>query len=319
MADTSPHDASGYGRAGRAAGIACLAALALAATPACSVRKFAINKVANVLSRGGEVYASDDDPDLVAQALPFGLKTMESLLAESPEHRGLLLATCRGFTQYSYAFVDTEAMIVEPRDYDRAQYLRERALRLYLRARGYGLRGLELDHPGIARRLQLSPADAAAEARPDEIGTVFWTGAAWGAALSVGKDRPDLLADVDAVRALLRRALEIDESYENGAIHQTMIAIEALPEAMGGSLARATQHFERALELTGGKQAGPFVAYAENVDVARQDRSAFVADLEKALAIDPDAQPSTRLANLIAQRRARSLLGRVDELFLEPE
>jgi predicted anti-sigma-YlaC factor YlaD len=39
--------------------------------------------------------------------------------------------------------------------------------------------------------------------------------------------------------------------------------------------------------------------------------------LERALRIDPDQHPAARLANLIAQRRARWLLGRIDDLFLE--
>jgi predicted anti-sigma-YlaC factor YlaD len=39
--------------------------------------------------------------------------------------------------------------------------------------------------------------------------------------------------------------------------------------------------------------------------------------LEKALAIDVDADPTTRLANVVAQRRARWLLAHQSELFLE--
>jgi predicted anti-sigma-YlaC factor YlaD len=38
--------------------------------------------------------------------------------------------------------------------------------------------------------------------------------------------------------------------------------------------------------------------------------------MERALAVNPDSRPSNRLANLLAQRRARWLLGRIDELFL---
>jgi predicted anti-sigma-YlaC factor YlaD len=38
--------------------------------------------------------------------------------------------------------------------------------------------------------------------------------------------------------------------------------------------------------------------------------------LNQALAINPDAKPEWRLANLVMQRRARWLLARTDELFL---
>ena len=71
----------------------------------CSLRQMAINKLGDVLSKEATTYASDDDPELIKGAIPFSLKLVESLLAENQRHKGLLLAACRGFTQYSYAFV----------------------------------------------------------------------------------------------------------------------------------------------------------------------------------------------------------------------
>ena len=83
----------------------------------CSVRKMAVNKLGNALAESGTTFASDDDPELVKAAVPFALKLMESLLAESPEHEGLLFATSSGFTQYAYAFVQQEADELEERDH----------------------------------------------------------------------------------------------------------------------------------------------------------------------------------------------------------
>ena len=48
-----------------------------------------------------------------------------------------------------------------------------------------------------------------------------------------------------------------------------------------------------------------------------QNRAEFEQLLEQALAFNVDAHPPTRLANLVAQRRARVLLSRVDNFFLE--
>jgi hypothetical protein len=70
----------------------------------CSVRKIAIKKLGDALAESGATFASDNDPELVRQALPFSLKLIESLLAESPDHRGLLFAASSYFTQYAYAF-----------------------------------------------------------------------------------------------------------------------------------------------------------------------------------------------------------------------
>ncbi|MFZ2445210.1 MAG: TRAP transporter TatT component family protein, partial [Syntrophobacteraceae bacterium] len=75
--------------------------------------------------------------------------------------------------------------------------------------------------------------------------------------------------------------------------------------------------FARAVQLAGGRRAAPLVAFAETVDVSTQDRAEFKELLDRALAIDIDAAPEQRLANVIAQRRARWLLDRMDRLFLE--
>src|SRR6266852_3578127 len=116
-------------------------AFVVASSTGCSVKRIAVNKLGNALASGGSTFTSDEDPELVRDALPFSLKLIESLLAESPRHRGLLLAAASGFTPYAYAFVQEEADEIEDRDLEKATALRIRARRLYLRARDYGIRG----------------------------------------------------------------------------------------------------------------------------------------------------------------------------------
>ena len=71
------------------------------------------------------------------------------------------------------------------------------------------------------------------------------------------------------------------------------------------------------MQLSGGRRAAPLVSFAETVDVAIQDRVEFKKLLDQALAINIDDAPDQRLSNIIAQRRARWLLGRMDRLFLD--
>jgi predicted anti-sigma-YlaC factor YlaD len=301
------------------AGLAWLLLALLAGSSSCSIKRMVVNGVANSLASGPDVYSSDDDPELVRDALPFGLKTMESLLAMAPKHRALLLATCRGFTQYAYAFIQLDADLIEPSDYRAARELRERARKLFLRARDYGLRGLELSAQGVGDQLRLQPEAAAARLRARDLPLAYWTAAAWGSAISLGKDRPELVADLPAVKALMDRGLALDERFDAGAIHEALITLEALPKEMGGSSERAREHFERAVELSGGRRASPYVTLAQTVAVQQQDRAEFERLLHKALAVDPDADPTQRLANILMQRKARALLAREDDLFLAPD
>ena len=111
------------------------APLVLAVAPACSLKTMAVKSVAGTLSETGDVFTRDDDPDLVRDASPFALKLYESLLESVPNHVPLLTSTCGAFTQNGYAFLESEADAVEPKDRDEAAHLRERALKHYLRGR----------------------------------------------------------------------------------------------------------------------------------------------------------------------------------------
>jgi predicted anti-sigma-YlaC factor YlaD len=296
-----------------------LASLVLFA-PGCSIRRMAVNKLGDALAQSGTTFSSDDDPELVRDALPFALKLMESLLVEAPKHPGLLYATVSGFTQYAYAFVQQDADEREEESFAVAEALRVRARRLYLRARNYGLRGLETAHRDFEKSLRANPKKAVSLAQKPDVPLLFWTAAAWGAAISVSKDNPDLIADVPIVEALIDRALELDEAYDGGAIHSFLITFEmGRRSAAGDPVARARKHFDRAMELGRNTSASPLVSYAEAVCIQKQDRAGFETLLKQALAIDPDAAPEKRLANLIAQRRARWLLKRADDLFVAPE
>jgi predicted anti-sigma-YlaC factor YlaD len=282
-----------------------------------SVDKMAVNKLGDALAAGGTVFSSDSDPELIRDAAPFSLKLMESLLAENPRHAGLLYAAASGFTQYSYAFVQQEADVMEERDVVAAAALRGRARGLYLRGRDYGLRGLELAHPGLTATLRSDARTAVRSCQRGEVRLLYWTAVSWAAAIASAKDDPALIADLPAAEALIDRALELDESFDHGAIHSFLVTYEmSRAGGTGEAVARSRQHFERAMKLGDNLQAGPLVAFAEAVCIRQQDRSQFQALLHQALAIDVNARPEFRLVNLVMQRRARWLLGRIDELFL---
>jgi predicted anti-sigma-YlaC factor YlaD len=293
--------------------------LVLAATllPGCSIRQMAVNKVGDALAGTGSSFASDEDPELVGGAIPFGLKTMEGLLESSPRHRGLLTAASSGFVQYAYGWVQMEGEMVESRDFARAVELRERARKLYLRARDYGLRGLEVDLPGLRDALARDPRAALTRAKKGHVPLLYWTAMGWAGAMSLKVDDSEVSADQPIVEALARRALELDEGWGLGSIHEFFVSWESARASIGGSVERARDHYERALAFAGGRRAFPYLTYAESVSVAQQDRAQFRELMEKALAVDVSRPDDQRLANLLAQKRARWQLGRLDDLFIE--
>ena len=282
----------------------------------CSLRSMAVSALGDALAEGGGSYGRDDDPEFVRDASAFGLKTMESLLDAEPEHRGLLLAAARGFVQYAYAYLDTEADYIEEKDYERAEHLKKRALGFYKRGARYGLRGLDVAVPDFLNRLRRDPKATLSELGIEEVGLLYWTAAAWAKVVGLDKGDP-LAADLDLVGPLVDRAHALDPGFDAGALHDFRLSWDASrPAAMGGTLDTADEHLKRALAASSGQRLSTLVSYAESVCVRRQDKGCFDQMLGDVLAFDLGKAPEYRLMNILAQKRARWLLGSAEDLFL---
>jgi len=300
-----------------------LVALALVALGACSLRKAAVNTVAKTLSSAGgaTVFTGEDDPELVAEALPFALKLYESLLVEAPDNAELLLTTGSVFAMYANAFVQGPAGMLPDAEFERRTEMLARAKRLYLRAREYCLRALEVRHPGFRRLLEKNQAGKLLEAMSvKDVPYLYWASASWMGAFSTDPFDMEMLLTLSRPLALMERAYRLEEGFNRGAIHELYISVYgSLPAALGGSPQRARFHFQKALEYTRGMKAGPYLALAVSVSVPSQNASEFKELLGKALAVELNAAPEYRLENILAQRKARWLLEHIEDFFLLEE
>jgi predicted anti-sigma-YlaC factor YlaD len=276
------------------------------------LKRKAVGMVADTLASSGDVFTRDDDLELVGDAIPFGLKLYESLLDSAPKNKDLLIATCSNFTQYGVAYIETEALVLGEAHHDEVVHLNARALKLYLRAKGYCERAMEVRFPGIMQKLPADPVAALAKAEKKDVPLLYWMAASWGSAIALGVDRPDLVIDMPTVRALADRAIALDETWSRGTLHEMFVSLDSLPPALGGNPERARTHFAKAVELQKGLSPGPYVALALGVVVPAQDRAEYEKLLNEALAIDPEKDPSNRLVALVQQRRARALLDQID-------
>lgn len=230
-----------------------LAALCLSLLLAgCSVKKVAVNKLGNMLASSGSTFESDEDPELVAAAIPFGLKLYEGLLAESPKHAGLLLAAASGFTEYSYAFVDLKAEEAQEQSVDKANELRERARKLYMRAHAYGMRGLESKYPGFTAALDNDAVTALKRVRKTEVPLLYWTAASLGLAISTSKGNPEMIGQLPLVEMIVNRIVELDETFDSGAVPEFLITLEAARSGvkLEDQQAAMRKHFDRAIEIS---------------------------------------------------------------------
>ncbi|MBN2400631.1 hypothetical protein EH223_09570 [candidate division KSB1 bacterium] len=300
-----------------------LAMPALIFLPACSIKKLAMNQVANALTTptSSSVFSGDNDPELVGDALPFAIKLYESLMAANPDHSGLKLTTGSLYIMYANAFLQTPALMLPDSEFEAQEFNYNRAKNLYLRGRDIVLSALEGKYPGFKQYLQKKMyARALQSTNKKDIPLLYWAGAGWLAAYAINPFDMELGITLPAAEALMNRVYELEENYAGGTIHEFYILYYgSLPEYMGGSLQKARHHFEKAIAISAGKSSTPYIALATTASVKDQNLDEFRSLLAKALAIDPDIDPENRLVNILNQRKARWLIQNAGDFFPEAE
>ena len=206
--------------------------------------------------------------------MPFALKLYESLLESVPTHR-----PCCSPPAAASRSTPTPSSKPTPRhcrgaEAQTIQALRERALKLYLRARGYCLRAVDVRFgEGTSEALLQDPEAVVAKAKREDVPLLYWTAASWGAAISLGP-RSARSGGRSSNRARAGRSRAgARPDVEQGRIHELMISLDSLPEALGGNPERAREHFKTAVEMQKGLSPGPYVALATGVAVPTQDRA----------------------------------------------
>jgi predicted anti-sigma-YlaC factor YlaD len=287
----------------------------------CSINKAIMNGAGNALSSGGgTVFTSDDDIQLVGDALPFALKLYESILDGVPNHANLLMATGKLCIMYSFAYIQGPADLLPDSQIELQLEQLKRSKNLYLRGARYCMRSLEAKHKGFTnefRGTNLAPYLDKTFVKKEDAQSLYWTGMAWMGAFTA--DKFDMNLSVNSGRAvkLINRALALDEAMDHGSIHEFFITYYgSLPASMGGSEAKAREHFKRAIELSRGLKAGPYLSLASSVSMNKQDKAEFTSLLEQAVAVDPDKDPANRLLNLISIKKAHWMLDHLDKFFV---
>jgi predicted anti-sigma-YlaC factor YlaD len=303
--------------------ISGLVLFALIVCPACSIKKLAMNQVANALTGNASstVFTGDNDPELVGDALPFAIKMYESLMNANPRHQGLCLRTGSLYIMYANAFLQTPATMLLDAEYKKQEFAYKRAKNLYLRGRDIILAFLENKYPGLHSDLQKRNYRKAMErTTPKDAPMLYWAGAGWLGAYAIDPFDMDLGVTMAGAATLMERVLELDPNFSAGAIHEFYILYYgSLPDYMGGSIAKAREHFDQAIAAAKGKSSTPYLSLATTVSVKEQNTSEFKVLLNKVLSIDPDTVPENRLVNILNQRKARWLLEHADDFFLESE
>ena len=150
----------------------------------------------------------------------------------------------------------------------------------------------------------------------EDVPALFWTAYAWGSIINLRQDDPAQLIHLPRVELMMRRVLELDETYFFGGPHLFYGSYYgSRPAMLGGHPTKARQHLQRAIEISDGKYLMAKFMLARYYAVMAQDREMFEEILQEIISAPPDLFPEQGLANQLAKRKAKRWLRRVDERF----
>lgn len=249
------------------------------------------------------------DYEVARHVVYSSLGTLEGLRWVSPENPDALLLLVQTWSSAAFGFMEDAMQDAQDMgDEEEADYHRTRARAAYHRAIFYGVEGLEQVASGFEQATGSLPSMQAYLKSFDKkhVPLLFHTGSAWMGRVSTSADIGEVTSKAYVGLALLQRVVELDETYEQGMAHALLGAFYAQgPQAQP---ALAQQHFERALQINGGKYLMTQVLYAQTYWCQQKNGDRYIGLLEQVLDAD-DPLPAHRLSNLIAKRRAARGLG----------
>ncbi|MBI9104475.1 MAG: hypothetical protein JEY99_18820 [Spirochaetales bacterium] len=311
-----------------------------------SVEDIVMQKAGEILSSdsSGSVFTGDDDPQLIADALPLTMKLYEMVLSGQPENPALNFSTGKNFILYANAFIHTPAEMLPDEAWMENEKMLIRAKKMYLRGRNYILESLNLSYPGwngmlTSERLE----EALSLCTAEDVPRLYWAASAWIGSFSCNPFDFDLGTDLHIPVAMLFRALELDADYGEGSIHSILIqvyaslprvyvikALDSSPDIISPFIEeyyktlgigddfkeRSHFHFKQAVLLSRGNNPSPYIAAAKSLAVPVQDYPMFEELLNKAIEIDPLENPEKQLEITIYQEKARWLLENRENYFI---
>lgn len=279
-----------------------IAGLCLAAALASGCASLASNVAGDMAGNLSAAILDQDDPELVRESLPAYLLLLDSMARDPKAGPAVVGAAARLYAAYAVVFVDDPA----------------RAATLAARARGYGDRAAclaspaacnlkDVPYPDLDARLATLEQSAAGGLFAGAVGSLAY--------VRTHSDDWQALAELPRIEAVLKRLLVIGDPADAGTVNGYLGILATLrPPALGGKPEEGRAYFEKAVELTGGRDLSVLVDFARSYARLVYDRELHDELLNRVLAADPH-QDGYTLLNTLAQKQASELLASANDYF----
>ena len=249
-----------------------------------------------------EAVANSADLETVRDGAPAYLILLDGLIAQNPKDAGLLMSAAALNSVYAGAFV------AEP----------EREVLMTDKAFDYAQRGacLKITDSCVARTQPFDEFTAwVADLNDRDVDIAYQLGRAWGFWILAHVDDWGAIAELGRPKVLMSRVVQLDEGHAGGGAYLALGLMESfLPAAVGGHPELGREHFERAIQLSHGRDLIMKVMFAQLYARLVFDRELHDRLLVEVVEAEPIVDGLT-LSNVIAQQQASELLITADEYF----
>jgi len=238
---------------------------------------------------------NQSDPEIVRAGAPAYLLLIDSLIEDAPDNPKLLFAGARLYDAYG------GGLVTDPR---RRKGLAEKAM-------DYASRGICVGRPVLCAARSKPHGQFVEALEPlgkSDLEGLYVFGTSWLGWIQANRDDWGAVAQLSKAEAVLQKVVDLQPDYQRGRAQLYLGVIRSLvPPALGGRPEIGRQHFEKALEYSGGKDLIIQVEYARRYARLVFDQELHDRLLHQVIAADPVA-PGLTLSNVIAQQQARKLL-----------
>jgi len=218
--------------------------------------------------------------------------------------------------EYGFGIIMEQANRLIDEDYSLAMAKYEQANKIFSEARDSGISIISKKYPNLKKWLN---KEASIDFNADDISDIYWLAASIGGCISSSRGNPFELINLPNVGRLLRTGIDINPGWENGSFYSAMISFTTTRSDLNEVMLRDSvdYYFDKAVLYSDGKDAGPYLTYAESIHKPFQERKNFVDKLNYVINMENKPNNEFELTNLLAKSRAKWLLARTDEYFLE--
>ena len=218
--------------------------------------------------------------------------------------------------EYSYGVIlEHNDRIIED-DYLSTIKNNEKAYKIFKEVEQLCLINLNYSEPKLDDRMDLINESYFEK---NNVFELYYLAASLGGAIKTSQGDPKELINFPKIGKLLKRAINMDPKWNNGALQSAMMNYTASRMDLTKEVIKDTVnfYFNKARDYSNGLDALIFVSYAELIHKPDQNKIDFIKTLEKSLSINTRKDSYFKISNIIAQKRAKWLLSNLENYFIE--